>query len=414
MQTHFFGDFDQSFYQPRPISCFEPTRIVLTRGWNRTESSRGLTERILALYDKIVPEDCSNIAHPKVPIQGVTPLQQHFAGKQTLVIGEHQSAVRLSSEEGNTCPNYWHFSLYGFCPYGCTYCYLAGTPGVKFSPSVKIFVNIDDILDGITKQAKKFDKPTAFYHGKLQDGLALDPLSGYMKKLVPFFAEQKYARMVLLTKSADIENLLDLDHAGHTILSWTLHPPDISAVFEPNTPPVNDRIEAMQRCVKVGYPVRAVVMPLVPVENWVEKYNDFLKRLLAEIPLQRLTIGAICSYHGACDLMNRKLGMENPINREMRRQKENDGRIRSVGPTADKSFRSIDESSLPLVASGLQKQNDGRIRYSESFRESGYKHLIDTAKRIRPDLEIGLCLETRKMFQTLGIEESLGKCNCVL
>jgi len=60
-------------------------------------------------------------------------------GKKTLVFGVHKSALRFSGEDGNTCPNYWHFSPYGFCPYDCQYCYLAGTPGVRFSPTVKIF-----------------------------------------------------------------------------------------------------------------------------------------------------------------------------------------------------------------------------------------------------------------------------------
>ena len=97
-------------YTPRWVDCFEPTRIVLARGWNRTSFGQSLTEKILSLYPKIVPEDCSDMAHPNVSIEGSTPGEQHFIGKQTLVIGEHRSAVRLSSEEGNTCPNYWHFA----------------------------------------------------------------------------------------------------------------------------------------------------------------------------------------------------------------------------------------------------------------------------------------------------------------
>jgi hypothetical protein len=36
---------------------------------------------------------------------------------------------------------------------------------------------------------------------------------------VPFFARQSRARLTLLTKSTNIENLLDLDHRRHTILS---------------------------------------------------------------------------------------------------------------------------------------------------------------------------------------------------
>ena len=274
---------------------------------------------------------------------------------------------------------------YGFCPYCCTYCYLAGTPGVKFSPSVKIFTNIDEILNAIDKESQKIAQPTAFYHGKLQDGLALDPLTGYSRQLIPFFAEHPFARQVLLTKSADVDNLIDLDHNGHTILSWTLQPPVISAQFEPNTPSIADRLRAMKQCADAGYPLRAVLMPLIPVDGWLDLYTEFLTQLLEEIPIQRLTIGAICSYQAAHQLMNRKLGGQNVIAENMQ----------------------------------LAKTEDGRMRYPEHLREKGYRHLIQSAKRIRPDLEIGLCLETHKMFTVLDsigldMQAAVGRCNCVL
>ncbi|MDR0327425.1 MAG: hypothetical protein LBI05_03915 [Planctomycetaceae bacterium] len=367
-------------YIPRHVACFEPFRIVLSRGWNRTSFGQSLTEKILSLYPKIVPEDRSDTVHPKVLIDGSTSDEQHAIGKQTLVIGEHRSAVRLSSEDGNTCPNYWHFSLYGFCPYGCTYCYLAGTPGVKFSPSVKIFTNIDEVLNNIDKHARKIAKPTAFYHGKLQDGLALDPLTGYSRRLIPFFAEHSFARQVLLTKSADVENLLGLDHNGHTILSWTLHPPEISEQFEPQTPPIAERLRAMKQCADASYPVRAVLMPLIPASDWLNQYANFLEQLLTVIPIQRLTIGAICSYQGAYWLMNRKLGSANVIAENMEHT----------------------------------KSDDGRMRYPMELREKAYWRLIQTAKRIRPDLEIGLCLETHSVFESIGMQDAIGQCNCVL
>jgi spore photoproduct lyase len=385
VQSGIFFRSKNNAYQSRQVTYFEPARIVLTRGWNKTAFSQSLTENILSLYQNIQSEDHSNTAHPKILIDGTTPYSQHTAGKQTLVIGEHRSAVRLSTEDGNTCPNYWHFSLYGFCPYGCTYCYLAGTPGVKFSPSVKIFTNVDDVLSAIDKESQNIGKPTAFYHGKLQDGLALDPLTGYSRQLIPFFAEHPFARQVLLTKSIDVENLIDLDHNGHTILSWTLQPPTISAQFEPNTPSIADRLCAMKRCIEAGYPVRAVLMPLIPIEDWLDVYMGFLTQLLEEIPIKRLTIGAICSYQAANQLMNRKLGHENAIAQNMQQV----------------------------------KTEDGRMRYSEELREKGYRHLIQSAKSVRPDLEIGLCLETHKMFTMLdsiglNMQDAVGRCNCVL
>ena len=334
----------------------------------------------MSLYPNIVPEDHSDTAHPKVLIDGSTPDEQHAIGKQTLVIGEHRSAVRLSSEEGNTCPNYWHFSLYGFCPYGCTYCYLAGTPGVKFSPSVKIFTNVDEVVNDIDKHARKIAKPIAFYHGKLQDGLALDPLTGYSRLLIPFFAEHPFARQILLTKSADVENLLALDHNEHTTLSWSLQPPEIGERFEPQTPPIADRLHAMKQCADAGYPIRAVLMPLIPVPDWLDQYADFLEQLLADIPIRRLTIGAICSYQGAYHLMNRKLGSANAI------------------------AENIEHA----------KSEDGRMRYPMELREKAYRRLIQMAKRIRPDLKIGLCLETSAVFESLDFQNAIGQCNCVL
>ena len=380
LQSDLFTRSTDHAYAPRRAACFEPSRIVLARGWNRTSPNRSFVEKILSFYPNIAPEDCSEIAHPRVLIDGSTSDEQHSCGKQTLVIGEHRSAVRLSSEEGNTCPNYWHFSLYGFCPYGCTYCYLAGTPGVKFSPSVKIFTNIDEILSDIDKNARKIAWPTAFYHGKLQDGLALDPLTGYSRRLIPFFAEHPFARQILLTKSADVENLLDLDHKGHTILSWTLHPPEISGQFEPKTPTIAERLRAMKRCAVAGYPIRAVLMPLIPVSGWLNQYAAFLEQLLINVPIQRLTIGAICSYQEAYRLMNRKLGPDNVIAENME----------------------------------CTRSADGRMRYPAELREKAYRRLIQTTKRFRPDLEIGLCLETHAIFESLDLQDAVGRCNCVL
>ena len=114
--------------------------------------------------------------------------------------------------------------------------------------------------------------------------------------MIPFFARHPYARLVVLTKSADVENLLDLDHAGWTILSWTVNAPEVALQFEKNTPDVSARIEAMRRCAQAGYPVRAVLMPVVPVAEWQAAYGRFIATLLESVPLARITLGSICSY----------------------------------------------------------------------------------------------------------------------
>jgi len=223
---------------------FNPQWIVLTRGCRDTPDRRAVVERAVAAFPDAEVVERLDKPHNRIDLGRGDPLALHRRGKRTLVLAVHRSAVRRSEEAGNTCPNYWHFSPYGFCPYGCHYCYLAGTPGVWFSPTVKVYVNLPEILSEIDRAARRLDEPTAFYLGKLQDGLALDRLTGYSQEIVPFFAEHPLARLTLLTKSADVENLRDLDHRGHTILSWSLNPPEVCRSFEANTPPVESRIEA--------------------------------------------------------------------------------------------------------------------------------------------------------------------------
>ncbi len=369
-------------YAPRPAPLFRPSRIVLASGSNRTEGRRRLADGICSAYRNAEVVEAFGTPHNRVDLGESSLLGLHERGKQTLVLGEHRSAVRFSEEGGNACPNYWHFSPYGFCPYGCHYCYLAGTPGVWFSPTVKIFLNLEEILREVDRTANELGRPTAFYLGKLQDGLALEPLSGYARAMIPFFARHPYAQMVVLTKSADVENLLDLGHAGRTILSWTVNAPEVVESFERNTPDVMARLEAMRRCAQAGYPVRAVVMPIIPVADWQETYARFMAMLLESVPLSRLTLGSVCSYPQALRLMELKLGKRNAIS--------------------------------TLLDRGPAKSDDGRFRFSRSTREEVYRCLVECIRRQRPDLEIGLCLEDEAMFASLDLQKCIGRCNCVL
>jgi len=404
----FVGDESLEGYRPRPAPLFRPSRIVLAKGSNRTHWRGRLAERICGAYPEAEVVEAFGTPHNRVDLGEADPLRLHERGKETLVLGEHRTAVRFSDEGGNACPNYWHFSPYGFCPYGCHYCYLAGTPGVWFSPTVKIFLNLEEILAQVDRTAMRLGRPTTFYLGKLQDGLALEPLSGYTRAMVPFFARHPYAYMVILTKSADAENLLDLDHAGQTILSWTVNAPEVAHCFERNTPDVTARIDAMRRCARAGYPVRAVVMPIIPVADWRAAYGRFMAMLLASVPLSRITLGSICSYAQAQRLMELKLGKENVISLLLR------GRAAVAPLSRFRRVAPLSRSGRGAGGEGFDKSPDGRLRFSRPTREEAYRYLVECIRRHRPDLEIGLCLEDELMFASLGLQESIGRCNCVL
>jgi DNA repair photolyase len=369
-------------YEPVRPAHFDVGRIILAKGSVATPERKRFVERICDLYPEAPVEEHLDTSHNRLTLRERDPLALHKAGKHTLVFGELATAVRFAEERGNACPNYWHFSPYGFCPYGCKYCYLAGTPGVKFSPTVKIYVNLPEMLQEINRIAWMQCEPTAFYLGKLQDSLALDPLTAYSTVLVPFFAVHPWARLTLLTKSAHVERLLDLEHRGHSILSWSVNPPEVSATFEENVPSVDERLQAMRRVADRGYPVRAIMMPVIPIDGWYDIYRAFTRRLLEDAPIQRLTLGGICIYRSARDLMERKMGMRNVVSEHIDR----------VSPIA----------------------GDGRARYPRDLRHKVYSAIIESARRLRPDLEIALCLEERSLWESTGLSENLGRCNCGL
>jgi len=138
----------------------------------------------------------------------------------------------------------------------------------------------------------------------------------------------------------------------------------------------------MEKCAQAGYSLRALVMPIVPVENWREIYSEFLDELLDRIPLARITLGGICSYKDANSLMIQKLTSDNAIT-----------------------------NHVPTV--GI-KMPDGRIRYGADLREEMYGFLAARIRARRANLRTALCFEDRKVCESVGLSGNIGKCNCLV
>jgi len=92
-------------------------------------------------------------------------------------------------------------------------------------------------------------------------------------------------------------------------------------------------------------------------------------------------LGGICSYRNARSLMERKIGPENIISRAIRTER---------------------------------RSQDGRLRYPAALRVRLYSRILQVARAVRPDLDVALCLEDRAVWEALGIEHAIGRCNCVL
>ena len=173
-----------------------------------------------------------------------------------------------------------------------------------------------------------------------------------------------------------------MDHRGHTVLCWSLNPPAVRRDYEVITPPAQDRIGAMRRCAESGYPIRVMLMPIIPNPDWQQHYDELLEQLLTEVKLDRITLGGICSYGAALQITKRKLGEDNLVSR-----------------------------SLTVLNNS---PHDGRARYSHEIRRAIYTHLLETVRSYQPELTCSLCMEDVALADTLDLSGNIGRCNCVL
>lgn len=302
-----------------PPERFRVEKVILGKGSLDTPERKLFVRRICDAYPYVPIMERLDVAHNRIELDEKDAMRRRLRGKQTLVFGEMapSSAVRCTQVEDKERPYRWHFSVYGYCFYGCSYCYLTGTDGVWHSPSVKIYVNLPEIVEEIDRQANRLGVPTQFCLGKLQDGLALDPLTAYSTVLIPFFATHRYARLVIQTKSASVERLLDLDHGGHTTLSWSLNPPEIVRQYESNVPSIEDRIDAMRRCAERGYSVHGLIQPFVPAGDWEAVYESFVCELIQDVPFQELSVAGMCIGRRALSILEHRKGRTNAISRSL-------------------------------------------------------------------------------------------------
>lgn len=321
----FLNEAQRSFSLPvhapaRPRG-FQIMRIVLCRGSLDTEERETFVRRICALYPHVPVEERLATPHNRVEVEGDNPAQRLARGRRTLVFGAPSPGrvVRMNQRPNVIFPYRQSFSVYGFCPYGCRYCYMTSSPGVWFSPTVKIYVNLPEILAEVSRQANGLTRPTVFCLGKFEDGLALDPLTSYAQALVSFCARHRYARLFIQTKSDGVEHLLTAEHAGRTTLSWTITPGEIAGRFEGKAPSVEERLRAMSECSKRGYSVQANITPVIPYGNWEESYVELVRRLVEHVPLDKLTVGGVRLDTRSRFLLENTMGVDNAISRHLPR-----------------------------------------------------------------------------------------------
>jgi spore photoproduct lyase len=242
------------------------------------------------------------------------------------------------------------------------------------------FVNYDRMY----KDIEKFDRQCipdtlrVLNLGELGDPLAVDDVTGLSEQLVPFMpAHAPHTKLLFLTKSDCVWNLLDVEHDGQTIVSFSVNTDKVWQYLEHRTPSPTDRLKAARKVQDAGYEVRLRIDPLVRYSTWEKDYRRLTEMIFDHFEPSRITIG---EYRPAEGLSNH---------------------IKARFP----------ESSL-LKVNGSLISEAGKLRYPREYRIEMFRAIVDGIRRCDKKVQIALCKETPQVWKAVGLDGEGLCCNC--
>jgi len=274
--------------------------------------------------------------------------------------------------EDVVCPHFLELKWAYGCPYDCAWCYLKGT--FRFrpegpSPVIKPYEKIELHTRKFLEEVKT---PEILNTGEIADSLMHENADlPFSKFIIPIFETQKFHKVLFLTKSSNVKNLLEIEPRNQTIISFSLNAIPVAERWE-KAPPILKRIEAAKKVFEAGYEVRIRIDPMVPVENWREHYLQLLDIIFENLAPERITLGSL-------------RGLQSTVN----------------GCTDKSWVKYLKESS------NWGRKIDFQSRYIV------YSTIIQQLKTKFSFRNIALCKEAVQMWNILEMDYKKIRCNCV-
>lgn len=273
------------------------------------------------------------------------------------------------------CPHFLELKWANGCPFDCSWCYLKGTLRFrpeKAKPRIKDFAKIEQHVHSFICNSNGHAE--LLNTGELSDSLMYERNGNpFSKFILSLFEGQDRNKVLFLTKSKNIQNLLENDYTKNAIVSFSINAHCVANKFEKRAPAVEERIQAASELAKAGYEVRIRIDPMVPVRNWEQKYRDVVDDIFSGLIPSRITLGSL-------------RGLQSTINN-----------------ATDKSW----------VAYLSESSNWGK-RIEANMRFLMYREVIDYLKETHDYTNVALCKETLEVWDKLGMDYRSIKCNCVL
>lgn len=320
-----------------------------------------LAHRLLALFPKEKIEYVTE--KPFALSKGELSAKEFDRSKRHLFITEFAGEFFKrcpGSKPGLLCCNYFVLNWGQQCDMNCSYCYLQSFIN---SPVMTLYSNIDKAFDELRRLAKTIGgQKLRVGTGETVDSLSLDPLTGFAGEIIQVFREFPNWTVELKTKSAYVDQFLDVDHIGNAVVSWSLNPQPVIDAEEHGTASLEARLSAAERCLSKGFPIGFHLDPVIWHPEWEKNYDTLVDKICRRFRPQQIpfmSIGALRFQPEQRHLMRERFGM--------------------------KSF---------VTSAEMSPSSDGKLRYPASLRTQMFERIRSRFLANDPTWKIFLCMET--------------------
>lgn len=172
------------------------------------------------------------------------------------------------------------------CVFDCSYCFLKWA---FKNDNMVFFVNYDDIKQQISDKILELKQSGIqeeiwFYSSDYSDIQGMDIISWFNQEFIPFFDEFEWVKMEVRTKAGNVQSLLDLGFAPkNTEIAFSLNPQSLIEKYESGTATLQNRMKATNLLLEHNFQVWLRFLPLLPVKNYKEIYQEFINEMKQEI-----------------------------------------------------------------------------------------------------------------------------------
>jgi len=271
------------------------------------------------------------------------------------------------------CPHFLELKWAYGCPFDCAWCFLKGTLRLldtKTKPVVKNYCKIQRHLESFFKNNGRSGE--VLNAGELADSLMTENTDRpFSRFVIPIFEKQEKHKVLFLTKSTSINNLVRIKDHAQVIVSFSLNAPSVARKWE-RAPSVEKRLQAAKTLSELGYEIRIRIDPIVPIENWKKEYLGLVDAIFDRFDPERITLGSL-------------RGLQSTMNQ-----------------VEDRSW----------VMFMTETSNWGK-KVAFETRYLIYHSIIKHLRSKYDNSRVSLCKETIEMWDRLGMDYKKIQCNCL-